>query len=434
MPPFPRSTPAPSRSWPSRIADLCPLTRRGALLAAVSALGLWQLAFAASDLVIFVAGCAGVLLVLSSVLTVVPAAILVRRRLRSAPVGDIVLETGTRRRTGFQLPALWAIPTLRLSWQWLDPPGVEVGIQPLDRELVEEVVAGRRCLLPAVVRRVAVGDVFGLAEIAWQVSFPTPITIYPLAARVSGVAMLHSLVGGDGWPHPGGPAEGDRLDIRRYAAGDPVRSIMWRAYARTRNLSVRLPERAVAPSIRTAAYLVAGAGDEPAAAVARTAIESGALGTRWLFAADGTEQPTGDRGEALYALARSASRHAAATARAPSQLGRFLTALEREGDCRCVVFAPGQPGAWVTECVELSRRHPSALSFVLGIDGVKRRPLRPVWQRLLASDAETAGVDADELTTLARQIAATGSRVLVVDAACGRSWAQLERTDAGTDP
>ena len=55
-----------------------------------------------------------------------------------------------------------------------------------------------------------------------------------------------------------------------------------------------MPERAVAQTKRVVAYLATGARDEPAAAAARVALESGALGPGWAFGADGAEEATDD--------------------------------------------------------------------------------------------------------------------------------------------
>ena len=119
-------------------------------------------------------------------------------------------------------------------------------------------------------------------------------------------ARLQALASGEGIAHPAGRPEGDRMEMRRYVPGDSPRHILWKAFARSRPLEVRTPERSVQRARRTLAYLVAGPDDEAAAAAARVALESSALGEAWLFGADGTDAPTDRLDAALRAIARSA--------------------------------------------------------------------------------------------------------------------------------
>ena len=76
------------------------------------------------------------------------------------------------------------------------------------------------------------------------------------------------------------------MEIRPYTPGDSVRDIMWKGFARNRQLNVRLPERSVAFDDKACAYLVSGVGDEAASALARLTLECGLLGDDWRFGAD----------------------------------------------------------------------------------------------------------------------------------------------------
>src|SRR5437773_8099985 len=102
--------------------------------------------------------------------------------------------------------------------------------------------------------------------------------ILPWTGGLDHAPMLRSLAGGEEISHPLGELTGDRVDMRRYVAGDPLKLALWKIYARTGVLMVRTPERAIAPTLRVAAYLPSAIGDEPAAAAARVAIQRGLLG------------------------------------------------------------------------------------------------------------------------------------------------------------
>ena len=129
--------------------------------------------------------------------------------------------------------------------------------------------------------------------------------VLPRTNTVKPLPLLRSLTAEDGIPNPSGDPDGDRMEIRPYVPGDSVRNIMWKVYARNRQLSVRLAEKSVFHSRRTVAYLLSSSNDEAAAAVARIALESGVLGEDWAFAADGAEQACDSLPEALEALASS---------------------------------------------------------------------------------------------------------------------------------
>ena len=83
-----------------------------------------------------------------------------------------------------------------------------------------------------------------------------------------------------------GLEDGDRLELRRYTAGDPVRFMHWKVLSRTRKLMVRTPERALSVARRMAAFLIAGERDDASAAAARLALERRLLGSDWLFGTD----------------------------------------------------------------------------------------------------------------------------------------------------
>jgi hypothetical protein len=272
------------------------------------------------------------------------------------------------------------------------------------------------------VRRWQVGDVFGLTSLRWVRTEPVPVTILPDTGRLREVPLTHSRSGGDVLPHPAGEPEGDRMEIRRYAPGDPVRSILWKQFARTGKLNVRTPERALAQARRTVAYLVASAQDEPAAAAARVALETGALGRDWLFGADGASEPIDALEPALRALAQSASHKDR-----PTELARFLEAASSEGPVHCIVFAAGVPGPWLAPTVEAARRYAGRISFVLGTDGVVRHVPRPSWHRFVFTSVTPAGTPATALSQVLRTLGTTGAPTLVVDRLTGRAYGEAHQ-------
>ncbi|MEM8997886.1 MAG: DUF58 domain-containing protein, partial [Acidobacteriota bacterium] len=217
-----------------------------------------------------------------------------------------------------------------------------------------------------------------------------------------------------------------RMEIRRYVPGDSARHILWKTYARTRQLNVRVPERAIDRTERTVAYLIRSEDDEAAAAAARVAIENNLLGERWLFAADGSPEPTDDRELALDAVARSGNEAELPAGDLLDGLRAFLDHPEVRREQHCVVFAAARPGPWAEEAMRLGAERGGALSFVLGTDGVSQGGPRPLWRRLLFRPPPRTFTHARELRTMLTTFERSRSSAMVVDRATGRVHGRSE--------
>lgn len=443
------------------LRDRIPLTWRGAFVILLAASALWRVGYGSLDLLIFVIGIAGLILVALAALLTSLAASRLRRRMRDTVTEVGRLESGSLIRTGFQLPGLERWPMVKIHWRWVDPAGVECRPRPRDGRLFEEVVAERRCRVASIHRRFTVHDAFGLSQVSWDDHEPTPLQVLPDVGRLKRMPVVQSVVASEGIPHPSGKPEGDRMEIRRYVPGDSVRHILWKTFARTRQLNVRLPERSIDPGQRTVAYLLTGPDDEAAAAAARAALENGALGTRWLFGADGTHQPTDQLPEALEAIARSGSFRGAASnghgdissdggssgggssggthpnggssggdssgghssgGHSSGGLRAFLQHPEVRDEMHCVVFTTARGGTWRQQALDVGRSYGGSLSFVLGTDGIARPEDTPLWHRILFTDEPTPGIPQAELDETLRTLSAAGCSTLVVDRSDGRSY------------
>jgi hypothetical protein len=232
---------------------------------------------------------------------------------------------------------------------------------------------------------------------------------------------LQALAAGDAVPHPMGLDDGDRLELRRYGTSDPARYIHWKVLARTRKLMVRTPERALSIARRTAAFLIAGDGDDPSAAAARLALEQRLLGSDWVF---GTDLQLGgvDRADAaLDALMRSPE----IGDRAGEGLSAFVQTVERSGPVSLVLFAPNRPGAWLERTAAVARRR--RLHVVIAIDGVHASARPSWWRRLLAFSSAPPGTFADDLEQVVRALSQAGANVSVLDRGSGRALGAAHR-------
>ena len=396
-----------------------PLTVRGVGVLALAAAGLWFFGYAEADLVLLAVGWIAIGLVTLSALLVMGAAFALRR-VSAAPAeagtgleAPRRLETGNWWRTGRTVPDWFALPWVQVSVGWERPEGAHSRLVAVDGRLAEELQPRRRWREAEAVRHWTVRDAFGLSAFTITERAPLAVWALPAVGRLRETPIVTANTGADGIPWPTGAPEGDRMDIRRYAAGDSARDVMWNVFARTRRLHVRLRERAVDPSRRLVAYLVAGPGDEATAAAARVALESGVLGESWAFGADGSEGVHRELESALEAVARSGS-HAGSCA-----LAAFLDAVDFSAETACVVFVPPELGSWVAEVAPILADRAGRISVVVGVDRLRvPRPRAPLWRRLLFESAPEAreGVLAEEVDEVARTLApnAAGPPVVVV--------------------
>lgn len=408
-----------------------PIGPAAALAVALGVLAVWRYGLVAQDYVLFVIGLVALGVVGACLLATTTAAAWIawsyRRRALAAPLER---ECGYVARTGFSIPNPWFIPLVTVHWTWASPAANVKLVRGFWR-IEERVTPLRRGEFDRIVRDVEIGDVFGLTGWRFHCTEQGRVRFGPSRGRLKDFAAVNGMTGGDAMAHPLGSPEGDRVDLRNYAQGDPIRLVLWKVYARSRRLVVRTPERALSPVRRTIAYLVAGAGDEPAAGAAKAAITSGGLGAEWLLGADGTIGGVDTVEAALDAIVRSAS---VPEAQGAAGLAAFLQVDGPIGR-KAIVFVPARPGPWVERVVAASRiTGPTApLDLVVCTDGVVTPRAR--WlDRLLRTDppldpSPAVPASAGELRQVLRALTKANARVVVVDRQAGKVFgdAHLDR-------
>jgi hypothetical protein len=388
------------------------------------------------DLVLLVVGAVGVVVGLLALFLTVTAAAMVWLRFRGASSGDgLSVECGFPARTGFRLPRPWYLPLVDVGWRW-EQPDAHVRLVARRGWLYEEVVASRRGIVGEVVRRVEVGDIFGLCHLAFRLTERRTVRFVPSMGRLKQIEVVRGMSGGDDISHPEGPDRGDPLDMRHYNPGDPIRFVLWKVFARSRKLVVRTPERAISPARQTVAYMVAADGDEPAAGAARVAVEGGALGIDWVLGADGIDQVATSRVHALDLLTRSAH---VPRERAGAGLGTFLQKASTGNVGRAVVFVPARPGDWIERVLAAAAPRRGRVDFVVCTDGVVRRPRRAWWRRFttaardeIALPGATEPSAAADLREVVARLGGGRANVVIVDRVAGRVYtsAHLEHVEA----
>jgi len=384
---------------------------------AAAGLAMWRLGVDRLDLVVLAAACLGGGTVVLVALWTSSAAVVLHRRLRRAPRPLLSSDCDAPLPTGFVLPVPRWLPLLEATWSWELPRAVEVEGRPVPGGLAEVATARRRGRSDRVVRRVVIRDATGLTALTLAVGTPGEVRFAPRTGRLSHLAVLDSLIGGDEVGEPRGAPLGDPIDMRRYAHGDSPRLILWKTFARSRKLLVRIPERAVAARTRTCAFLVAGPDDEASAALARAVLEQGLLGEGWRFGADGAAAAAHTLAEALEALVASGN----AGAETRSGLTRFLATAERDGFAHCVLFLPPRPGPWLERTAATVRQARLETLLLTAVDGTGAAAApAPWWRRLLLLPATDGGDTAAALEAMAAPFVGLASRMAAVDRATGR--------------
>jgi hypothetical protein len=400
--------------WARAVAGSSPLTLLGL---AVLPLTVWLLlvyGLGRQDKVLLAVSVCGLAVLGLSMLGVLLTALCLWLRKDAGEPAPLEFEADVPMRTGFTLRHLAWLPLVKVEWTWERPQAVRVQALAARGGLVEEVTAGERGVCDEVVRRFTVTDVFGLTRWSLRRRTAQHIKVSPAVGAVKALELLPQYDHGDLTAHPEGTPGGDLIEMRGYTAGDPLKQILWKVYARTGQLLVRTPERAVMPCERTLAYLVASPADEPAAGIARAVLESGALGLDFLFGADGAEAVTSDAHEAQELVIRSAG----ARGQGGEGLARFLALGEADGIRACVLFLPHRPGEWLERVAEQVARHPGPFRVLIGVDGLQA-PQRWSLRKLLFRQEVPTGGHPAEVGAVRDRLEQAGAEVTVVDRLTG---------------
>jgi hypothetical protein len=400
-----------------KASGLFPLTGAGLFVLALSLLAFWLQGFGKMDLVLLAAGFLGLVITALMVLLVAAAAIALHLRWkRGSTRPGAVLECDVAQPTGFLMPWPRALPLLAPSWSWEEPGSVQV-FPPERGAWVETILPGKRGIYPHIVRKVTIGDVLGLASISFRERESTEISILPHRGALDQMSLLEGLAAGEDLCDPRGDPYGDRVDMRQYAAGDSPRLILWKSYARTRRLLVRVPERALTAKPRSCAYLVAGSGDEPGAGLMRVILERGFLGESWRFGADGAPSYACNLADALRLLTRSGN----FVPDEGTALPEFLAQAGKDGYSACLLIVPSSEGRWIDPVLAAIAQTRLRLHLYTALDGAPDGlQVESRWKRWFLQSESEAGRNLEDAAFMARHFAGISLPFLLADRRAGK--------------
>jgi hypothetical protein len=415
------------------VIGLFPFTRTGVAFLALFATAMWVYGVLVRDLVLLVAGLGGALVLTALLLCTILMAVILRLRTGKASTpGDLDLDTGIPQPTGYRVRRPRWIPFAVVDWQWVSDGGGETAARvELEREgaeLVEMASPARRCIVQRVVRRFAVRDLFGLTEISWRRKEDVMLRVLPYRGMLSQMPPPAGMAEGDDLSDPFAEPKGDRVEMRQYAPGDPLRMVLWKVYARSGKMMVRTPERSVAERKRGCAYLVTSPQDDATAAAARVAIERRLLGDDWCFAADGVDREANeDRDAAFEIIARSGE---AKPEDRGARLATFLTRRESEGFQFCLLFIPPDESAWEAVAAQAAATMTMRVQVLTAAGEIlpDQIPARGVAERMgrwLLKPRERDGVSLAEIRARAGTVKGLANELIVVERNSGRSVSDM---------
>ena len=335
------------RKYSESVIDWLPFTFGGAILLLSSVLATWFFGVQRTDLVLIILGVVGVSVSLLGCVLTIFTALLVQSKSTDYGPFSSTFQVHNHHRIEHPIRLPWWIPLVQASWEWRESKcTVEI-----DGEF-EITTPFRRGHISEIRRKISICDAFGICEIRiWSVQ-SAQIRILPrnLAPLVPNI--LHGLQSGSDLANPFGRASGDRMDIRNYAYGDPVRFILWKVYARTGQLVVRTPEKALDPVQRLVSYLVVGPTDSVAAGVASEVLNSKTLGDNWVFGVDGHTGDCTDSASALEAIVQSGD------SRIENGDGLQDFILRHQDASSLLLFAPASSGSWISIVQQISSYMP----------------------------------------------------------------------------
>ena len=413
-----------TRKLPERISNLMhaigrlfPFSGAGLLVLALCAAAFWFQGLGKMDLVLLAAGFLGILVTLLMAFLNAAASLWLHQRWKRAGMRrGALLECDVAQPTGLLVPWPRRFPLLHVEWSWEEPASVHV-LPPVRGEFAESVVPGKRGIYPRVVRKVSVTDILGLTAISWREREQAEISILPHRGALDQMTLLEGLAAGEDLCDPRGDPYGDRVDMRQYAPGDSPRLILWKSYARTRKLLVRINERALAARPRSCAYLVAGTGDEAGAGLMRVILERGFLGESWRFGADGNANYACNLPEALRLITQSGNL-------SPDEgtgLPDYLAQAEKDGYSACFLVVPPTEGPWIEPVLAAILRTQLRPHLYTALDGTPDGlQMEPRWKHWFLKAANGATGALEDAALMARHFAGISIPFLLADRHAGK--------------
>ncbi len=266
-------------------------------------------------------------------------------------------------------------------------------------------------------RTVTIKDIFGLTSITYTLSQRVSLEIQPAQSHFEMVAF-QTQTSGDGYSHPEGDPRGELIEMRRYQAGDPLRLVLWKVFARSRKLVVRAPEPAIVEENDMFVYFVSGQEDENSASMARSFLSSFGISDKeeLYFAADGANRLVRDEKEGISDIIDSVSH------RSHGGEGLLTVAplVSSGAMSHCFLLVPKKIGLWLEHVKKFIATYQTRPVFILSVDASQQKPrvVKPGRLKRFFCETDSVRDEEQDLKDLCKTLSAYGS-VRIVDVTTG---------------
>ncbi|MFA5624044.1 MAG: DUF58 domain-containing protein [Bradymonadales bacterium] len=274
--------------------------------------------------------------------------------------------------TGFKIFRPFFMPLVEFELAWYEPVGMKSRWEGRGMWLEEIIEPQSRGQYSSLVRSMRISDIFGLCVIQLYWKQDAQLIVKPAPALMGEFAIIDES-SGDGYSHPKGAARGELVEMRRYQAGDPLRLVLWRVFARNRELLVRAPEIAIVEHKDLFVYFVAGKDDDASASLARDFLEKNtSQSDNFVFGADGAERLVHSPEEGMSDVIQS-SEHRDKGGR---DLLRLAQSLPNEILNNCYIMVPSTKGSWIKQISHFVAKLGVKPVFLLGLSQGFEQELR----------------------------------------------------------
>lgn len=255
-----------------------PFTLRGALVVVLSVISIYFYAIAQNDLVIAVV--AGIALFISalSICVALTLRLLLARSIQIELIfPEGIVHSKSHIPCGIKVEGVSVLPFFSLSLERnFTHKAVKAPLHIIRgrgktkeiRYLSDYLIFPHRGLWKVDGIRLAVQDIFGLCSISWTYPIEESIEVSPPFCRIRTLSVLASSSKSGEEVSYARERTGDWFDLKPYQPSDGVKRILWKTFAKTRQLVVRRQEPAIIPDGKVAVYLLAKKEEDPVAAAA----------------------------------------------------------------------------------------------------------------------------------------------------------------------
>ena len=293
-----------------------------------------------------------------------------------------VLDTGQKLRSGYRIYRPAYLPFIQID---ISPEAEAPFIARYDRKgnwIDETVTLTTRGRYESIVRTITVRDIFGLSSVTFDHNAAFCAEIRPSKTAFESIQFA-ARASGEGYSFPTGESKGELVEMRRYQAGDPLRYILWRVFARSRKLLVRAPEPAVVEEQEMFLYFIAGQEDNESASLTRSFLSTfSESDTELHFCADGSHRIVHNAVDGIDDVVESVKHRS----KGGENILEMIKRIPKQASQHCFMMVPRSKGIWIDHVREFCTSTGLRPNFVMAVKAAAAHKKASLARRLLCNE------------------------------------------------